>query len=103
GYSLRTHPLLTAGLPLAWVPVAIALVQAVPPWAARLPEARTRIIERVAGELLIFCLFTAAAGSLSRAGAEAIETPAAMERLREENAWLRCREETVGPLAHLAY
>lgn len=104
GYTLRTHPILTAGLPLAWVAVAIALGEAVPPWAARLPEARTRIIERVAGGLLGLCLLAAAVGSLSRASAEAaVETPAAMERLREENAWLRCREETVGPLAHLAY
>jgi len=102
GYSLRTHPILTAGLPLVCIAVAIVIAEAAPSWFARLPERATRIVERTALGLALVGLVAAAAGSWSRAGAAAVDSPAAMERLREENAWLRCREETVGPLAHLA-
>lgn len=101
-FLLRSHPVLTVGLPLLLIAAAGLLVERLPSWLDRLSETATRRIGRAAIAGVVLSLIFAAGGDVGRRGSDRQIDDPVLHRVQSlDELYPQQRTEHAGPLTHL--
>lgn len=101
-FLLRSHPVLSVGLPLLLVAAAVLLTERLPSWLGRLADVAGRRIGQAAIAGVVLSLGLAAGGEMARRGSERrIADPVLQKSLPLSDAYREYRSEQAGPLTHL--